>query len=166
MKVTELRVTEVFENSYAASLGIEVGDVLITLKGVKLLSIAQLIATIESNSGNPVTYGILRGDIDFLVRAKAFQLGLMINNLPVITRVQEFDVSDETTNDELTPYGNLKRETESIEASNNVIVTDIQMPFGSMVVFMVKWILASIPAMIILAVLFGIVTSIFSVIAV
>lgn len=35
-------------------------------------------------------------------------------------------------------------------ASAAVIVTDVQMPFGSMVVFMVKWALASIPAMIIL----------------
>jgi hypothetical protein len=34
-----------------------------------------------------------------------------------------------------------------------VIVTDIQMPFGSMVVFMVKWVLAAIPAMILLMIL-------------
>ena len=34
-----------------------------------------------------------------------------------------------------------------------VRITDIEMSFGSMVVFMVKWTLASIPAMIILAVL-------------
>ena len=33
---------------------------------------------------------------------------------------------------------------------HEVIVTDIQMPFGSMVVFMVKWAIASIPAAIIL----------------
>ena len=33
-----------------------------------------------------------------------------------------------------------------------VVVTDVQMPFGSMVVFMVKWALASIPAMIIVAI--------------
>ncbi len=32
----------------------------------------------------------------------------------------------------------------------SVVVTDVQMPFGSMVVFMVKWALASIPAVIIL----------------
>ena len=31
-----------------------------------------------------------------------------------------------------------------------VVVTDVQMSFGSMVVFMVKWALAAIPAMIIL----------------
>ncbi|MGB5832684.1 MAG: hypothetical protein WBG92_11930 [Thiohalocapsa sp.] len=37
-----------------------------------------------------------------------------------------------------------------------VVVTDIQMPFGSMVVFMVKWVIASIPALIILFVLFTI----------
>lgn len=34
-----------------------------------------------------------------------------------------------------------------------VIVTDIRMPFLSMVVFMVKWVIASIPAMIILWIL-------------
>ena len=33
----------------------------------------------------------------------------------------------------------------------NVVVTDIQMPFMSMVVFMVKWVIAAIPAMIILS---------------
>lgn len=32
----------------------------------------------------------------------------------------------------------------------NVIVRDIEMSFGSMVVFIIKWVLASIPAMIIL----------------
>ena len=41
-------------------------------------------------------------------------------------------------------------------ASNSiqpVIVTDIEMSFWSMVVFMVKWVIAAIPAMIILAVI-------------
>lgn len=36
-----------------------------------------------------------------------------------------------------------------------VVVTDIRMPFWSMVVFMVKWSIASIPAAIILATVFG-----------
>ncbi|HXV82675.1 MAG TPA: hypothetical protein VEG60_22660 [Candidatus Binatia bacterium] len=36
---------------------------------------------------------------------------------------------------------------------NDVTVVDIRMPFGSMVVFMVKWAIASIPAFIILVVL-------------
>jgi len=35
------------------------------------------------------------------------------------------------------------------EDSHKVIVTNVKMPFGSMVVFMVKWSLASIPALII-----------------
>jgi hypothetical protein len=39
-----------------------------------------------------------------------------------------------------------------------VVVTDIRMPFGSMVGFMVKWSLASIPAIIIVSVImFGLV---------
>ncbi len=42
-----------------------------------------------------------------------------------------------------------------------VVVTDIQMPFGSMVTFMVKWVIASIPAFIILFMLFAIVSAIF-----
>ena len=39
------------------------------------------------------------------------------------------------------------------EATQEVTVTDIRMPFGSMVVFMVKWAVASIPALVILVVL-------------
>lgn len=38
-----------------------------------------------------------------------------------------------------------------------VVVTDIRMPFGSMVAFMVKWAIAAIPAMIILGVLWWLV---------
>ncbi len=44
------------------------------------------------------------------------------------------------------------RELDQLDAQG-VIVTDIQMPFGSMVVFMVKWVIASIPALIIVAAL-------------
>lgn len=36
-------------------------------------------------------------------------------------------------------------------SENKVIVTDIQMPFLSMVIFMVKWAIAAIPALFILA---------------
>lgn len=36
---------------------------------------------------------------------------------------------------------------------SSVVVVDIQMPFGSMVTFMVKWVLASIPAIVILFVI-------------
>ena len=37
--------------------------------------------------------------------------------------------------------------------SQRVVVVDIKMPFASMVVFMVKWAVAAIPALIILIVL-------------
>ena len=40
-----------------------------------------------------------------------------------------------------------------VETSNDVIITDIKMPFISMIVFMVKWALASIPAFIILLII-------------
>lgn len=48
----------------------------------------------------------------------------------------------------------------AVSQARPVVVTDINMPFGSMVVFMVKWALASIPAVIILAVVFLILSGI------
>ena len=44
----------------------------------------------------------------------------------------------------------------NFEINQKVIVTNIKMPFWSMVIFMVKWVIASIPAFIILFVLAGI----------
>jgi len=48
--------------------------------------------------------------------------------------------------------------------NNQVVVTDFQMPFMSMVTFMVKWAIAAIPAILILTffgmVLFGVLTAI------
>ncbi|MFA5902829.1 MAG: hypothetical protein WC836_02770 [Desulfobacula sp.] len=43
-----------------------------------------------------------------------------------------------------------------------VVVSDIQMPFGSMVVFMIKWAIAAIPAAIILFILGAILTGVFA----
>ena len=43
-----------------------------------------------------------------------------------------------------------------------VVVTDIRMGFGSMVVFMVKWALATVPAMIILFAIGAILVTLFS----
>ena len=39
------------------------------------------------------------------------------------------------------------------DTKSHVIVTDIHMPFGSMVTLMVKWAIASLPAMIMLAII-------------
>ena len=50
------------------------------------------------------------------------------------------------------------------EIEKRVVVTDISMPFISMVIFMIKWVIASIPAFIILSILWAIVTAILSVI--
>jgi hypothetical protein len=47
-------------------------------------------------------------------------------------------------------------------SSQPVTVVDVRMPFGSMVVFMIKWVLASIPAFLILAVLGAVITGVFA----
>jgi len=43
-----------------------------------------------------------------------------------------------------------------------VVITDIKMPFFSMVIFMVKWVIASIPAFIILFILGALTTGVLS----
>jgi hypothetical protein len=48
------------------------------------------------------------------------------------------------------------------EELNSVVVTDIKMPFGSMVVFMVKWAIATISAIIILTVIGSIIFGVLS----
>ena len=48
------------------------------------------------------------------------------------------------------------------ELENRVVVTDISMPFLSMMIFMIKWVIASIPAFIILSILGTIVMAILS----
>ena len=42
------------------------------------------------------------------------------------------------------------------EEIKHVVITDIRMPFFSMVIFMVKWVIASIPAFFILAIILSI----------
>ena len=49
----------------------------------------------------------------------------------------------------------------STQNTNEVVITDIKMPFMSMVVFMVKWVIASIPAMLILSIIAGLIAVVF-----
>ena len=50
-----------------------------------------------------------------------------------------------------------------INTTQEIRVTDFDMKFGSMVLFMIKWALASIPAFIILFILMTLLVSIFGV---
>ena len=47
----------------------------------------------------------------------------------------------------------MTKRKEVIMEKQEVVVTDIQMPFGSMVVFMIKWAIATLPAAMILFIL-------------
>ena len=58
--------------------------------------------------------------------------------------------------------GNKAKNEKGAKDISAVRVVDFEMPFGSMVVFMVKWAIASIPAIIILYVLFVLFGSILS----
>ena len=50
---------------------------------------------------------------------------------------------------------------DAMAGRTEVTVVDIQMPFGSMVVFILKWTLASIPALVVLAVIGFVVAAVF-----
>ena len=56
---------------------------------------------------------------------------------------------------------NENKGTQTVKIEGPVNIVDIYMPFGSMVVFMVKWAIASIPAILILMVLFAIFSGFF-----
>ncbi len=59
------------------------------------------------------------------------------------------------SNNELTEKMEIETNQKDLaEKSSRVKITDINMPFWSMVIFMVKWAIASIPAIIILMLLF------------
>jgi len=47
------------------------------------------------------------------------------------------------------------------DSQRQVVVTDIRMPFWSMVTFMVKWVIASIPAFLILGMLWVLLMALF-----
>ncbi len=49
----------------------------------------------------------------------------------------------------------------SSQQDSKVVVTDVQMPFSSMVIFMIKWAIAAIPAFIILSMLGAILFAVF-----
>ena len=53
-------------------------------------------------------------------------------------------------------YKNTQSSQSKHKGTQTVEISDIDMPFGSMVVFMVKWAIASIPAFLILMFLFAI----------
>ena len=74
-------------------------------------------------------------------------------------RIKQPKVIERTTvrvlNDESIPVSTTKEEP------LHVVVTDFEMPFTSMVFFMVKWAIAAIPAAIILALLWAITSALF-----
>lgn len=51
--------------------------------------------------------------------------------------------------------------TDTSAGPTEVTVVDVQMPFGSMVVFILKWTLAAIPAMICLGIIAAIFVAVF-----
>jgi hypothetical protein len=59
------------------------------------------------------------------------------------------------------PYSCYDNGVLAMSEPQKVIVTDIKMSFGSMVIFMVKWVLASIPAFLILALIFAVLIGVF-----
>jgi hypothetical protein len=54
-----------------------------------------------------------------------------------------------------------KNNNTSNKGTQTVKISDIDMPFGSMVIFMVKWAIAAIPALLILMIMFAIFSGFF-----
>jgi hypothetical protein len=78
--------------------------------------------------------------------------GLTDNARQILKEVMEDRKDEAVVKDEPVNSFNVGADSSS-EIISEVCVTDIKMPLSSMVVFMVKWSLASIPALIILSIL-------------
>lgn len=63
---------------------------------------------------------------------------------------------------EYTAMLNNEKEILGRKTREGIVIEDIQMPFGSMIVFMVKWALASIPAIIIVSIIIAVCLSVFT----
>ena len=70
------------------------------------------------------------------------------------SKVEKKDIKD--FKESATESRTIERKQEQIIEKNTVQVTNFDMPLGNMVLFMVKWAIASIPAFIILAIIVGI----------
>lgn len=70
-------------------------------------------------------------------------------------------VREKSTSEEKRPYSPTSSHTNDSHPFQQVVVRDINMTFGAMVAFMVKWALASIPALIILFIIFAVMSAIF-----
>jgi hypothetical protein len=105
----------------------------------------------------------------FSVKKSATQIRFFFNREKLVTFLQEYD--EEKFQKDLESKVKPKAEkskpqrepviSQKIFEVKEVIITDIQMPFNSMVTFMVKWAIASIPAFIILMALFAVIIALF-----
>jgi hypothetical protein len=116
---------------------------------IKKISDEKGLTVDEDNSG-------------FSVKKNGHQIRYSFNEKGLVTFLQEFD-EDKFQNDlqsrkfiraEKTQPEREKVLSQTIIEVKEVVITDIQMSFNSMVFFMVKWAIASIPAFIIVMVLF------------
>lgn len=125
----------------AERAGLQTGDILVTYNGVAVGDSGALGAAIQAaaNQVEPVAVQVLRDGAEQSFSVDPGPLGVSAVAASVGGASQAG----------AQPYA-----VTYPPAPTQVVVTDIKMPFESMVIFMVKWALASIPAFIILYVMF------------
>ncbi|MAY03832.1 MAG: hypothetical protein CMQ38_12755 [Gammaproteobacteria bacterium] len=132
MAIRELEVVGFTENSYGKTIGFIEEDLILSFNGEELYTVDELRERIKTNTASKVIYTVLRNNQVITISGESIPLGIRFN-----------------------PQTSSNQSKPSISVSNSeVAVIDIKMPFGSMVVFMVKWAIAAIPAFIILFFLF------------
>ena len=137
-----LKVSVVKEGSQGEKIGIRVGDVISSYNGTPVhsnIEFSNAIHKAKESETNSTRIGIRREEQDLVFEVTTDPLGI-----------------DCIETSEIMP-----KSAELKSDYQEIVIKDIQMSFVSMVVFMIKWVLASIPAFIILAVLFAIISAIF-----
>lgn len=172
-----LRITSVQDGALGQQAGLRVGDVLLTYFGYQLRTPEDLNAAIQSAASQKhVKLSMLRGGqlIETSIYGGALGVETEAADNSTGASAKGGEESGNAGSKAPSPKG-IFPPTGSPNAivaapshqfglgvgPASVVVVDVSMPFGSMVAFMVKWAIASIPALVILSIVGAVVAAMF-----
>ncbi|MFN3987602.1 MAG: PDZ domain-containing protein [Rhodocyclaceae bacterium] len=134
-------------NGTAKRVGLQSGDILVAYNGKPVGSPESLVTATQATLGQPagVPMQVVRQGAILDFSAEGGPLGVIA---VAVTASNLTELCEQSR--AIAPAA-----TAAPAAPMEVVVTDISMPFSSMVTFMVKWAIASIPAFVILVAIFA-----------
>lgn len=86
-----LKIVDVLDESYGASLGLEIGDIILAYNSELLSSVAQLVNLIKQNENSQVTYRIIRNGVEQNFQGISKSLNLSLQ--PIVAKAPTGEVT-------------------------------------------------------------------------